>query len=189
MCDADVYVLIHHRARYYTYKSTEHPGWPSSEEEVVSQKAPSQRKILTYHDNEKERFYLIPERKTEADFEQNSREDRCEEQGQPLGESPARMVLPQSLSLSLNEFNAPNVHAATVTSSAQHPAQPEVVEPDGEWEVSQILDCRRFHGKLRYFVAWRGYPPSWQPSKNLRNCADLVRTFHNQKRTLRSNSG
>jgi hypothetical protein len=36
MCDADIYVLTHHRARYYTYKSTEHPGWPPAEEEVVS---------------------------------------------------------------------------------------------------------------------------------------------------------
>ena len=65
-----------------------------------------------------------------------------------------RMVLPRSLSLTVDEFNAPNVNTATVPSSAHHPAQPEVVEPDGEWEVSQILDCRRFRGKLRYFVAW-----------------------------------
>lgn len=36
ICDADVYVLIYHCTRYYTYKSTEHPGWPLSEDEVVS---------------------------------------------------------------------------------------------------------------------------------------------------------
>lgn len=24
MCDVDVYVVIHHHTRYYTYKSTEH---------------------------------------------------------------------------------------------------------------------------------------------------------------------
>jgi len=51
-----------------------------------------------------------------------------------------------------------------------------------EWEVDQILDSRRFRGKLRYLVAWKGYPPSWQPSTNLTNCADLLRTFHDSKK-------
>lgn len=98
-----------------------------------------------------------------------------------------RMVLPRSQSLLIDETASPNVDDSTVPSLAHHPVRPAVVEPV-EWEVDQILECRRFREKLRYLVAWQGYPPSWQPSKNLKNCGNLVRAFHDRKRMIQSNT-
>ncbi len=80
-------------------------------------------------------------------------------------------LIPDSASAHINDLTASSTH---------HPAQRAVVVPEEEWEVDQILGCRRFRGKLRYLVAWQGYPPSWQPSKNLKNCGDLVRAFHTE---------
>jgi len=119
-----------------------------------------------------------------ADFEQSSRKGRYEEQGQALEESSIRMVLPQTQSLLIHDSTSAHIDNLSVASSTHHPVQQAFVEPEEEWEVDQILDCRRFRGKLRYLVAWQGYPPSWQPSKNLKNCGDLVRTFHSRKRRI-----
>ena len=36
MTGAEIYWVIHHNNKYYTYKSTDRPGWPPSEQEIVS---------------------------------------------------------------------------------------------------------------------------------------------------------
>lgn len=61
-----------------------------------------------------------------------------------------RMVLPQLQSLLSNESTSSNVDNSAVASSAHDPVQPAVAECEEEWVVDQILDCRRFRGKLRY---------------------------------------
>jgi len=33
---ADIYIVIRHGNKYYTYKSTDRPGWPPSEQDIVS---------------------------------------------------------------------------------------------------------------------------------------------------------
>lgn len=109
------------------------------------------------------RYYPIPERTTRADFEQR--------------------VAPRQLPHMPLEM-APILSSTSDNPSPTHrPIGNEIVEGrKGEWEVDQILDSRRFRGKLRYLVAWKGYPPSWQPSTNLTNCADLLRASHDSKK-------
>jgi len=34
--EADIYIVIRQGNKYYTYKSTDRPGWPPSEEDIVS---------------------------------------------------------------------------------------------------------------------------------------------------------
>jgi SRF-type transcription factor (DNA-binding and dimerisation domain) len=36
MTGADIYIVICHGNKYYTYKSTDRPGWPPSEQDIVS---------------------------------------------------------------------------------------------------------------------------------------------------------
>ena len=36
MTGADIYIVIRHGNKYYTYKSTDRPGWPPSEQDIVS---------------------------------------------------------------------------------------------------------------------------------------------------------
>ena len=59
---------------------------------------------------------------------------------------------------------------------------PTIVEPDAEFEVERILDSRRTrNGKVEYLVEWRGYGDDevgWEPEVNVRNAAEVVRTFH-----------
>ena len=61
---------------------------------------------------------------------------------------------------------------------------PPVELPTGEeYEVDQILDSRVHRRQLQYLVLWRGYPISeatWEPSRHLRNAAEVVRDFHNR---------
>lgn len=47
------------------------------------------------------------------------------------------------------------------TAPTQHAADHGVVEGEKEWEVDRILDSQRYRGKLRYLVAWKGYPPAF----------------------------
>ena len=36
MTGADIYIVIRQGNKYYTYKSTDQPGWPPSEQDIVS---------------------------------------------------------------------------------------------------------------------------------------------------------
>ena len=35
LCEADVYILLRRKGRYYTYKSTDQPSWPPTLEKIV----------------------------------------------------------------------------------------------------------------------------------------------------------
>ena len=35
-CQADVYILVCRNGKYFVYKSTDHPSWPPSPEQIVS---------------------------------------------------------------------------------------------------------------------------------------------------------
>ena len=35
LCEADVYILLYRKGRYYTYKSTDQPSWPPPLEKMV----------------------------------------------------------------------------------------------------------------------------------------------------------
>lgn len=52
--------------------------------------------------------------------------------------------------------------------------------PD-EYEVEEILKCRRLTGKLEYRVKWKGWSSkfnTWETLSNLQNCKDIVDQFH-----------
>jgi len=36
LCEADVYILLRRKGRYYTYNSTNQPSWPPSSDEIVN---------------------------------------------------------------------------------------------------------------------------------------------------------
>jgi transposase InsO family protein len=59
--------------------------------------------------------------------------------------------------------------------------EPPPVEIEGspEWEVSEVIDSRRYRRQLQYLVRWTGYAePTWQPHYDLENAKDKVKVFH-----------
>ncbi|OAV95011.1 hypothetical protein PTTG_26780 [Puccinia triticina 1-1 BBBD Race 1] len=62
-------------------------------------------------------------------------------------------------------------------------AQPDpvVVEGEDEWEVEEILDCRKRGKRLEYLIVWKGYEPqhnSWEPEDHLKNSKQLLDEFN-----------
>ncbi|RYE19782.1 MAG: hypothetical protein EOP45_12080 [Sphingobacteriaceae bacterium] len=58
---------------------------------------------------------------------------------------------------------------------------PVTIDLQPEYTVEEILDSRIRRKKLQYLVKWEGYDVSensWEPSNNIRNCADLVEEYH-----------
>jgi hypothetical protein len=56
------------------------------------------------------------------------------------------------------------------------------VNPDAEYQVEEILDCRLVRNATRYLIKWEGYPHSentWEPKRNL-SCPELLADFHHR---------
>ena len=56
----------------------------------------------------------------------------------------------------------------------------ELVGEQEEWEVDRILDKQTVQGKLRYLVAWKGWPDefnSWELEEHLENAEALLEEF------------
>ncbi|MBW0570122.1 hypothetical protein O181_109837 [Austropuccinia psidii MF-1] len=75
------------------------------------------------------------------------------------------------------------VKTSTIPIRHQEPPLPTIIEEEEEWEVSQILDSKLKRGKLWYLVEWKGFSQdpersTWEPTKNLKNCPELVKDFH-----------
>lgn len=61
------------------------------------------------------------------------------------------------------------------------PPPPVMTEDeDDEWELDDILDSRRYRGRLQYKVAWTGHPPdpTWYPATNFSNAQETVDEYH-----------
>ncbi|MBW0577480.1 hypothetical protein O181_117195 [Austropuccinia psidii MF-1] len=75
------------------------------------------------------------------------------------------------------------VKTSKIPNRHQQPPPPATIEEEEEWEVSQILDSKLKRGKLWYLVEWKGFSQdpersTWEPTKNLNNCPELVKDFH-----------
>ena len=49
---------------------------------------------------------------------------------------------------------------------------PVIIDDEQEWEVEEILDCRRHRKKLQYLIKWKGFDSTentWEPVTNLRS--------------------
>jgi len=54
------------------------------------------------------------------------------------------------------------------------------IEGEEEYKVEKILNKKKFRGKDRYLVWWRGYMAEediWEPRENLENAEYLVKEF------------
>ena len=63
---------------------------------------------------------------------------------------------------------------------------PIKIEGNEEYEVQEILDCRRRRNKWEYLVSWKGYGPnenSWEPKENVENAPEKINEFHNNHPT------
>ena len=71
------------------------------------------------------------------------------------------------------------------------PQPPIEIEGEPEFEVQEILDCKRVAGKLRYLVRWEGYGPeddTWEPLVHLPRAKEAIEEFyrsHPRKAPLR----
>jgi hypothetical protein len=69
----------------------------------------------------------------------------------------------------------------TINQRKQPPLTPIAIVGREEWEVEEILDCRKRGKKIQYLVSWKGYGPeenSWEKEDNLDNCRKAVADFN-----------
>ena len=69
------------------------------------------------------------------------------------------------------------------------PPPPVETDQGTEYEVEDILDERRYHGRQEYLVKWAGYPLSdatWEPINHLRNAKACVDKFRKHRAQLRA---
>jgi len=102
----------------------------------------------------------------------------------PVGSRAFRLNLPQSMRrvhpvfhVSLLEPHLNN----DIDGRVAPPPPPIEVTGDVEWEVEAILDSKMIRGRLKYFVDWKGFPPSersWEPLQNLEHCPELLDAYH-----------
>jgi len=60
------------------------------------------------------------------------------------------------------------------------------INPNAEYEVEEILDCKFVREKIKYLIKWEGYPHSentWEPKKNV-SAPLLLAKFHRQNPDL-----
>ncbi len=69
-----------------------------------------------------------------------------------------------------------------MSSDKQSGSEPE--EDEEEYEVERVVDKKVKHGKVEYFIKWKGYPDNentWEPKENL-ECGDLIKEFEDRRR-------
>ena len=79
-------------------------------------------------------------------------------------------------------FHVSNLRAYRYDGRSQPPPAPIMIDGEPEYEVERILDHRQRQGstKRQYLCKWVGYGAehnTWEPERNLENCAELLREY------------
>ena len=104
-----------------------------------------------------------------------------------IGEVAYRLALPASMKRIHPVFHVSKLALYKEGGRVQPPPPPIELEGELEYTVENILDkrVRRVRNKQRteYLVKWAGYGHehnSWEPKRNMTNCAEILQTFENQ---------
>ena len=97
-----------------------------------------------------------------------------------------RLQLPDSMKLLHPVFHVSLLepaHQNTIPHRRQPPPPPVEIDENPEYEVSAILDSRKYRNRIQYLVEWAGYEDTpehqtWEPASNLSNAAEYIRDFH-----------
>jgi len=97
-----------------------------------------------------------------------------------------KLELPDSIKIYL-VVNVSRVQKYRDQVEGQKKKQPllVIIKGEEEYKVEKILNKRKFKGRNRYLVQWRGYmveEDTWKPRKNLENIQELVDRFKEEYR-------
>lgn len=104
-----------------------------------------------------------------------------------VGPLTYRLDLPKSWKIAnvfhailLRPYTETEVHGPNYTNPP-----PDVIDNIQEYEVEAIISHKRFRGKIRYLVKWKGYPTSensYQYSTDLKNAKDILDEYKKRKK-------
>ena len=103
-----------------------------------------------------------------------------------VGESAYRLKLPTSWKGKRPIFNEQYLspyHPPKYRRQQRPPPPPPVELEDGEqaWDVQEIIDSKRYRGKVKYLVHWKGFThddDTWEPIENLDDAQECLEEFH-----------
>lgn len=105
---------------------------------------------------------------------------------QKISNSAYKLTLPLSMKNVHPVFHVSILrkHNQDLIQQRRHAQPPAIIiDNEEEWEVEQILDCRRRYNKKEYLVAWKGFGKeqnSWELELNLKHCKELVKDFNSR---------
>jgi hypothetical protein len=65
----------------------------------------------------------------------------------------------------------------------RQPPTPIEVKGEEEWEVEEVLDCRKKGKTKEYLISWKEFGEqenSWEPASNINNCQELIKEFESR---------
>ncbi|KKA20573.1 hypothetical protein T310_5403, partial [Rasamsonia emersonii CBS 393.64] len=93
-----------------------------------------------------------------------------------------KLKLPESMKIH------PIFHISLLEQAPENAKEPGNIELDDtteeEYKVEKILAKRKVNSQTQYLIKWKGYDTSentWEPIKNLTNCHEKIREFHQQR--------
>ena len=145
-------------ARYYNSKRSQEPTLKEGDKVYLSTKFIQTKRQSKKLDHKNIGLYRIKKAKGRLNYE---------------------LELPKAFNI------YPTFHASLLTPAPPGaPPAPvvhlEPINPETEYEVERIINCRWARGKLQYLIHWKGCPDSertWEPKSGL-NCPALLADYH-----------